>query len=214
MPDKIDQYILQIKQLAPVQQELLALKLQHSLLNNRSNEQLVAFVTEKEKGTILEKDLRKYISQTLPEHMQPAQIKIIKDMPRTHNGKIDRETLSSLKTKRIIKNEIKPDNDVEKVLKGIWESVLNLSHINTTDNFFNIGGHSLLVTALVAQIRDIFPVKLSLNSVFDNPTIIELANYMLSDSEKEAEIKRTAEIYLQLAELSEEELDSRFDEIE
>jgi len=212
MHTKFDQYVSQINSLSATQQKLLALRLGIDVQDDQADNQLAAYVTIKQKDMVSEGELRKYITKKLPIHMNPAQISIIEKMPHTYNGKVDYQALSNLKKRSRIHNVIEPNNDVQSVLKGIWESLLNLNQISTSDNFFNIGGHSLLVTSMVAQIRDIFPVQLSLNNVFDNPTIIELANYMLSDIEGKGEIERTAELYLQLSEMSEDELNIKLDE--
>ncbi|TNH22684.1 hypothetical protein FHG89_28465, partial [Micromonospora orduensis] len=68
-----------------------------------------------------------------------------------------------------------PKNDTEKIIHHIWTTILNNPHISTTDNFFHLGGHSLLATQVTTRIRQEFDTPLPLRTIFENPTITQLA---------------------------------------
>jgi hypothetical protein len=103
---------------------------------------------------------------------------------------------------------VAPQNAVQEVLQLIWQEVLELENIGVHDNFFQLGGHSLLVTMLIAKTREIFQTGVSLRSIFDAPTIAELAEWLLQDVEQHPKIEKTAQLYLQLSRLSEEEAEA------
>jgi acyl carrier protein len=97
---------------------------------------------------------------------------------------------------------------LEKVLAGVWGELLNYEPIGINDNFFNLGGHSILVTQLVGRLRSLLPVDLPLRIIFDRPTIAELSDYILEQAEDTAEIETTAELLMQVADLSDAEAEA------
>src|SRR6185369_3269870 len=101
--------------------------------------------------------LREYLAQQLPETMVPSAFVELDQLPRTLNGKIDRKALPALElwqAKRELEDAA-PRGPVEEIVAGIWGEVLKLSAIGRADDFFNLGGHSLLVTHVIMRVRDI-----------------------------------------------------------
>ena len=98
-------------------------------------------------------------------------------MPLTPNGKIDRTKLPFPDTFAISqeKRTTPARNPVEAKLADIWASLLGLPAVDLFDNFFDIGGHSILATRLIFQLRQEFRVDLPLNMLFDNPTVATMA---------------------------------------
>jgi hypothetical protein len=97
---------------------------------------------------------------------------------------------------------------LEKVMVGVWSDLLAYEPVGIEDNFFNLGGHSILVTQLVGRLRSLLPVDLPLRIIFDKPTIAELADHMMGQGDNPAEIEMTAELLLQVASLSEAEAEA------
>jgi hypothetical protein len=91
------------------------------------------------------------------------------------------------------------------VLCGIWSEVLRSEKIGVADNFFELGGHSLLATRLLSKVRTAFEVTLPLRSIFETPTVSGMAETLLTASGKRHSIERTAQVLLELSQLSEEE---------
>jgi acyl carrier protein len=120
--------------------------------------------------------LRQFLAERLPAHMVPATMLFIDALPLLPNGKLDRGSLGKLKTLAgQSTGTIAPRSDAEAALAPIWMELLNLDQIGMTDNFFGLGGHSLMATRLVSRIRDAVGIELSLPDVFLHPTIAEQA---------------------------------------
>jgi amino acid adenylation domain-containing protein len=121
--------------------------------------------------------LRPYLAEHLPEEMLPSAFVQMERLPRTLNGKIDRKALPPLETiqaKREI-GDATPRGPVEEIVAGIWSEVLKLPVVRRDDNFFNLGGHSLLVTHAILRVRNILNVELPIRSLFDAPTVAEFS---------------------------------------
>ncbi|HIK07101.1 MAG TPA: amino acid adenylation domain-containing protein [Trichormus sp. M33_DOE_039] len=124
-------------------------------------------------------DLRQFLAKHLPDYMIPSQFITLDALPLTPNGKVDRRALPKPQFKTSLEI-IAPRTPTEELLLNIWQSVLNLNSVGITDNFFTLGGHSLLVIRLVSQIQQAFGVDISLRQVFEKPTIAELATLINS----------------------------------
>jgi acyl carrier protein len=130
--------------------------------------------------------LRYSLSQALPDFMVPSYFVHLDKIPLTPNGKVDRKALPEPGL-RVKKNYVAPRNEIEKQLVKIWAQILgrDASHasqlhesIGINDNFFEIGGHSLKATRLTARLHKTFNVQVPLVSIFEIPTIKELAEYI------------------------------------
>jgi amino acid adenylation domain-containing protein len=125
---------------------------------------------------VLPSELRAHLQKTLPEYMQPSAFVCLEALPRTPNGKIDRNALPAPDLAEIAKTGyVAPANEAEQRMAGIWEKVLGLSRISATANFFDIGGHSLLAAQLSARIEQSFGQKIPLAKFFEAPTIQQLS---------------------------------------
>jgi len=114
--------------------------------------------------------------------MIPGSFGFLNALPLMPKGKVDRRALAhrtDLQTTSGVPYEA-PRTVLEDILTGIWQDLLVLDHIGIHDNFFRIGGHSLLVTRVVARIQHEMGIELSLRSLFDAPTIAELAEIVIS----------------------------------
>ena len=121
-------------------------------------------------------DLRAELQKQLPEYMQPAAFVCLAVLPRTPNGKVDRNALPALDLREIAKaSYVAPANETERRVLAIWEKVLGLSPISTTANFFDVGGHSLLAAQLLARIDKSFGKKIPMASLFQSPTIQQMS---------------------------------------
>lgn len=141
--------------------------------------QLVAFVQLADKNNKIQSgEIIDYLSMVLPDYMVPKYVLVIDELPKTPNGKLDRKALSTyerLTFEHESKEVLAPRDHVERELKTIWESVLIRNNISINDNFFQIGGHSLIAVRLLANIQTHFKVQLPLAVIFQRPTIQEMA---------------------------------------
>nr|MDZ8007541.1 amino acid adenylation domain-containing protein [Nostoc sp. DedSLP05]MDZ8097380.1 amino acid adenylation domain-containing protein [Nostoc sp. DedSLP01] len=127
-------------------------------------------------------ELRQFLKAKLPDYMIPSAFVMLESMPLTPNGKIDRRALKALSNISNLDTFVQPRNTLELQLTHIWSKILKLENVGVKDNFFDLGGHSLLVPYLMAQIRQQFGKEIPLVTLFHNPTIEELANVMQKDA--------------------------------
>ncbi|NEO40921.1 MAG: amino acid adenylation domain-containing protein [Moorea sp. SIOASIH] len=140
------------------------------------DKRLVAYVVpQQQELTVCE--LRSFLNTQLPNHMIPAAIIILEAIPLTPNGKIDRRALPAPDASRwgSEANFIAPRDALEKQLAQIWSEVLGVSSVGVQDNFFDLGGHSLLGVRLIARIQEQLGKKLPLATIFKHQTIEQLA---------------------------------------
>jgi amino acid adenylation domain-containing protein len=129
-------------------------------------------------GTSLARDaLVTALRRSLPDYMVPATFVTLPALPLTANGKVDRAALPAPDATNTVRDDdvVAPRTEVETELAAIVSSLLGVDEVSVQDNFFLLGGHSLLGTQLVVRVRDTFGVELSLRTLFDAPTIADLA---------------------------------------
>ena len=120
--------------------------------------------------------LRSYLRERLPEHMNPSVWVTLSDMPRTQNGKIDRRALPDPHTRPEVMDEyVGPCSEVERTLADIWAQVLLIDQVGVKDNFFELGGHSLHTMKLIARISSDLQAEVVMPEVLQCPTIEQLA---------------------------------------
>jgi len=134
-------------------------------------------------------ELKRYLSESLPDYMIPSYFVSIDRIPLNPNGKVDRKALpdpADIAVPGAKKSIAGPSNPIEKQLADIWASVLNRHKddavIGIDDNFFDIGGHSLKAALVISKIHETFNVKLKLTEIFINPTIRQLAEVIHDNS--------------------------------
>jgi amino acid adenylation domain-containing protein len=138
------------------------------------NKQLVAYVA----GESTTQELRQALKEKLPGYMIPSAIVVLRELPLTGNGKVDRLALPGLDALEL--SEATDQNDAprtstEAQLAGIWREVLLVSRIGMHSNFFDLGGHSLLATLMATRMRNALGIDVPVRAIFESPTIAELA---------------------------------------
>ena len=137
---------------------------------------LIAFMNVTERFTSTEDDLRKKLKAKLPAYMIPSAFSIMKGFPKTINGKTDRKALvyntSDVIAPTIIEINFTPS---EKIIYEIWSEALKKKDIRLTDNFFDIGGNSLMAISVFSKIQKGFNKDLKLRLFFDSPRIKDIA---------------------------------------
>jgi amino acid adenylation domain-containing protein len=143
------------------------------------DQRLVAYVVPQTPATTVEK-LRQLLIQKLPNYMVPSAIVLLDRLPLTSNGKVDRWALPAPDHAQFSSTTdyVAPQDKLELELTQIWQQVLNCQGIGVRDNFFEIGGHSLLVVRLFAKIQKKFGQNLPLSTLFQAPTVAELAEIL------------------------------------
>jgi len=121
--------------------------------------------------------LRAFLQARLPDYMVPAIFVRLEKLPLTPNGKVDRMSLPAPDESNTLREDAyaAPRTEMEKTVAGILERLLKLEHVDVEENFFSLGGHSLLGAQLIARLRDTFGIEMPLRVVFEAPTVAELS---------------------------------------
>ncbi len=160
---------------------------------------LVAYVCLKPGNDIGSEKLRKYLSGKLPDYMVPAFIVFLDHLPLTSSGKINRKSLPVPDLGKERKSIMEPTTENEIKLLGLWRDLLKIENISIGDNFFDIGGNSILAINLANSISKEFKLALKSLMIFEFPTIKDQSeflsgkkeeDYSQDDSELEEKIQR------------------------
>lgn len=129
-------------------------------------------------------EVRAFAREWLPEYMVPRTFVVLAQIPLTPNGKVDRHRLPAPQSDRpdIADSFVAPHTDIEQQIAGIWCRVLQITHVGVHDNFFDLGGHSLLMLRVYTALHETFHKDISLIELFRYPTIQALAGYIASGS--------------------------------
>jgi amino acid adenylation domain-containing protein/non-ribosomal peptide synthase protein (TIGR01720 family) len=145
------------------------------------NKQLVAYLTTDAESNGLIMELKDWLKARLPDYMIPSHLTVLAQLPLTPNGKIDRKALSQLSANsyQLLEGDfVAPSTREEKLLAGIWAEVLGLERVGIHNNFFDLGGHSLLLIRVQAKLSALFDQKISVVELFEYPTIHSLAQHL------------------------------------
>ncbi|NQE37638.1 non-ribosomal peptide synthetase [Microcoleus asticus] len=144
------------------------------------DKRLVAYIVANPEEKLAIAELRPYLQGQLPDYMVPAVFVNVEAMPKTPSGKIDRRALPAPDSQRQEQSQsyAAPQSELELLLAGVWSKLLKLDRIGIHDNFFEIGGNSLMTLQVAVQVRDLLAKDLPVVKLFQHPTIAQLANYL------------------------------------
>jgi aryl carrier-like protein len=137
-----------------------------------------------------EEEVRRRMSERLPEYMMPSEMVSMQKLPLTENGKVDRRALPLPKTKRpnLKEQYTPPATDLEMTLANIWRDVLQIERVGVHDNFFDLGGHSLRLVRVHRKMHEVINKDVSLMDLFRFPTIAALATHLLEGQVVESSV--------------------------
>ena len=151
---------------------------------------LVAYVVGQGGELLPADDLRTFLQVQLPDYMVPTAYVTLDALPRTPNGKVNRRALPVPdSTDTPAHRHVAARTTTEELLVGMWMDVLAVERVGVHDHFFELGGHSLLATQIVSRIRSAFHIDLPLRTVFECPTISELAAAVDDLRSRESELQ-------------------------
>jgi amino acid adenylation domain-containing protein len=171
------------------------------------DKRLIAYVVSKAVGAARPNDLREFLRQRFPDYMVPGIFVRLDALPLLPNGKVDRQALPipdnsrpELGTPYVI-----PSSLVESELARIWAEILFVDGVGIHDNFFELGGHSLAATRVVSQVIEKFQTEIPLQSLFQSPTVAEMAAVITQSQAKKLDQGDLNRILTELESLSEEQ---------
>ncbi|MBU6399952.1 MAG: AMP-binding protein, partial [Verrucomicrobia bacterium] len=141
------------------------------------DQRLTAYFVPHPDRAVTPAELRRFLLERLPEYAVPAGFTTLEELPLTPNGKLDRQALPVADAGRAALDEpfLPPRTPTEEALARIWAEVLRVRQVGVHDNFFDLGGHSLLVAQVLARVRQAFEVDLPMRRFFQAPTLAAAA---------------------------------------
>jgi len=165
-----------------VQQAVVSVQEEDELNDKR----LVAYVVPNREQTLNISDLRNCLREKLPEHMIPSALVLLKALPLTPNGKVDRRALPASDSLRpeLEAAYIPPRTEVEQTIADIWQEMLHLENVGIHDNFFDLGGHSLLIIQVHSKLQKFLNRDISITDLFEYPTISLLSKHLSQEASR------------------------------
>lgn len=147
--------------------------------DDRGSTRLVAYIVANN-GDLQIAELRNYMKQRLPEYMLPSAVVQLDALPLTPNGKLDRKALPTPDGAGYETDGpyIAPRSELERLIAGVWQEELGVGQVGVRDNFFNLGGHSLLLIRVNNRLRETLRMELPVVELFKYPTVSALAEHL------------------------------------
>ncbi len=174
--------------------------------NESGEKHLIAYVVPRNGQTINNGELHAFLKERLPEYMVPAGFVRLDRMPLTSNGKIDRQRLPDADLVRpdLECAYVAPRTPLEREVVAAWKEVLGIERLGVNDNFFEVGGHSLMATRVIMLLRGKLGLNLSLRLLFENPTAAGMAFALVETLLEHAEQPELLDMVGEVEGLSEE----------
>jgi len=174
------------------------------------DKRLVAYLVLKEEVAATVIELREFLRQKLPAYLTPSFFVVLQSFPISPNGKVDRRALPIPSQSDIALESmfVAPRSPIEEELARIFGEVLGIERVGIHDNFFDLGGHSLLVTQVVSRINRAFQIEISLRDLFDAPTVSGIVPVIVQNQIRQAEGEDLSQILADLEGISEIEIES------
>jgi AMP-binding enzyme/Phosphopantetheine attachment site/AMP-binding enzyme C-terminal domain len=146
------------------------------------DKRLVAYVTPKAAAALDAEQIRRALAVELPEIMVPTTLLVLQAFPLTPNGKVDRRAFPEPRSTAVMPSMAVPESQLEKRIATIWREVLGLPAVGMTDNFFDLGGHSLLIVQVLRRLHEVSAHEVSITDMFRLPTIRALASHLAGNA--------------------------------
>ena len=145
-------------------------------------------------------ELRRRLAEALPETLVPAAYRWLPELPLSANGKLDRKALPEpeLGREALAEDYVAPETDLEKVLVAYWEDLLGLERVGVEDDFFDLGGHSILAMRLLGRLEETFRTELPLRELFRATTVADLAEVITRLEAAPGQAEKIAGIWLKV----------------
>ena len=152
------------------------------------DKRLVAYVIPKSENDFHQNDLRKFLKDKLPDYMMPSAFVQMKIFPRTPSGKIDKRNLPKPEFKRpeLDSIYIEPKTDLEKTFSKIWGSLLKIDKVGTNDNFFDLGGNSLMALQMIAKLKTEHGIDLPVVKLYQHPEVSSIVKFLSSEKTEQS----------------------------
>jgi amino acid adenylation domain-containing protein/thioester reductase-like protein len=162
-------------------------------VNGQGEKYIIAYVVPEQKFN--RESLKKFLSDRLPQYMVPSFFIEMKVLPLTANGKVNRKALPLPEASKHTSDEfVVPSNDTQEKLVKIWQELIEIDKVGVHDDFFEIGGHSLIATKMIKMVKDIFDLEITVADIFNFSTVSELAEIIQAHSTKESDLEQPIDL--------------------
>jgi len=143
------------------------------------DKRLVAYIVPNQEQVPTTNQLRNFLKEKLPDYMVPSAFIMLEAMPLNPNGKLDHRALPAPEGRPQLEEAyVMPQNEAERLVAAVWQEMLQVDKVGIHDNFFHLGGHSLLLIKIQVKLNEIFDQELSVIELFKYPTINSLAKHL------------------------------------
>jgi len=154
--------------------------------NTPGDQRLVAYYTQRTGCEVTHADLRTWLCSKLPDYMVPHHFMKVEKLPLTASGKVDRRSLPKPEwSPSIGRHYVAPRSRTESLIAGVWKDLLGIERVGLRDNFFDLGGHSLLVIRMAGRLKGHFEKPFGVMDLFERPTVERLAAFFAGEVESD-----------------------------
>jgi len=144
------------------------------------DKRIVAYLVFNQEQVPAINQLQNFLKEKLANYMMPSAFVVLEALPLTANGKVDRHALPVPEGRPDLEEAyVMPKTEAERIIATVWQEILQIEKVGINDNFFSIGGHSLLIVKIQAKLNEILGKEISIIELFKYPTIKELAQYLI-----------------------------------
>jgi amino acid adenylation domain-containing protein len=156
------------------------------------DKRLVAYLVAERQPPPSTNELRRFLNNKLPDHMIPSSFNVLDALPLMPNGKIDQQALlAAVEVSAGLEVAyLEPQSEVEQNIARVWQELLHVEKVGIEDNFFDLGGHSLLMIKLQNRLQKVINKDISLIELFQYPTISSMTKYLAGSRGDEATLKQ------------------------
>ena len=152
-----------------------------SVANSGGRDMVVAYLVLKDRADFKSSEMRNFLCDYLPVNVLPEHYEILESIPLTPNGKVDSRKLPK-EFKETKHGIVRPTNETEEKVLKIWCDVLGRDDFGTEDNFFDVGGHSLILSQLKVRLEQEFETEIKLVDLFGYPTVAMISEHILASA--------------------------------
>lgn len=194
---KVRGYRIELGEIVSVLREVAGVRDALVMVRGEDKEQprLIAYAVREAGAALSIAELQQHLRKQLPDYMVPSGFVILDQIPLTVSGKVDRQALPDVDHEHsdLAANYVGPRSETESVITQIWQQVLDVKKLGIHDNFFDLGGHSLLMVQVYNKLREAFHKDVPMVELFRNPTIATLSRYFSGDAAPILSLKKTQE---------------------
>jgi amino acid adenylation domain-containing protein len=176
--------------------------------DGQGDDRLVAYIVPRQTSVPNVSDLRRLLGDLLPQYMIPTRFMVLKSLPLMPNGKVNRQELPLPPRVRpeLSSPYSKPLTSVESAVAKLWSDALSIDVVGRDDNFFDLGGDSLVASKIVSTLNRIFPCSLSITEFFASPTVAENCQSLIGKEAFPGQTEIVSDAYLKIEAMSSEEI--------